>query len=914
MTECGNINATMSMMKSELLIIKTHKPQLPLDWIARPHLSGKLIEALRYKVVLVLAPAGYGKTTLVIEALRDFKKPAGWVSLDATDNIPGNFLTYFITALQNAVPAVCQPILDALQSPQPPPIDLLLTTLINSISHHEDDFVLVLDDYHTIESQAVHDAMTFIVEHLPPQVHLIIASRIDPPLPLARWRVKGEISEIRTGDLSFTIEDTETFFKKMTGIVLSEKDMAILESRTEGWVAGLKMAALSLQGKNDISGYIKAFSGSNRYILDYLAEEVLRQQPPGIKQFLLETSVLERMCGPLCDAITGLSDSQSILAQLEAANLFISPLDDERRWYRYHQLFATILHNQLVRDEPQKVNLLHRQASMWYEKEGLVEDAIGHSLRGGDNERAAVLLENEATHMLGQNRAVALLEYSSRIPEPVIMASPWLCVGFAWAALTVNKPEILMKMLSRAVEVLAESPDKLSPHNRANLQRIKGHTLSLQSFIAQAQGDMPLAIRLSEEANRELPTTGVDDLLARAVNSLNLGAYYQKTGDITKAIPLLEELIAAGRKIDYHYAVLAGLGSLAEIEMQLSRFDRVTNICNEAIEQSTRWGGAYPLPVTALIYVVLGQLNYEQNDLKGAADNLNKGIKLGENSFNLEPVLKGYLFLAKLLQAEGYPEKALEYIQHAENVGPWVVIPPEVHQLPAWKAWLALRQGNVAAAALWTKEQENSHPLAQLPSYQEEYAYLTLVRMKLAKSECQNLPLYLEGFIQHAEAQGRSAAVIEAIILKALAQDCLGETAEAVETLDQALALTEPAGYVHTFIDEGAPMSKLLQGIIKSGRHVDYATKLLGIITPPIPDQSLASNNPKTAAGLIEALSEREIEVLKLIAAGKSNKEIAADLYLAIGTIKKHTNNIFGKLGVESRTQAIARARELGII
>jgi LuxR family maltose regulon positive regulatory protein len=901
----------MPELKQELLITKTRQPLLTSGCVARPRLSSKLVKALKHKLVLLSAPAGYGKTTLVIEALRDYKKPIGWISLEASDNVPGNFWNYFILALQSVLPGVCQPVLNALQSPQPPPMEWLLTTIINSISGHDSDFALVLDDYHNIESPAIHEAVSFFIEHLPPQVHLVIASRIDPPLPLARWRVKGEVAEIRASDLSFTTDEATTFIKKAAGITLSEQDLSILENRTEGWVAGLKMAALSLQGKRDISGYIKAFSGSNRYIIDYLAEEVLNQQPSSIKQFLLETSILERMCGSLCDAVTERNDSQSILAQLEAANLFISPLDDERYWYRYHQLFATILHNQLVKDAPQQVNLLHQRASLWYEKKGLIEDAIGQSLQSGDNERAAILLENEAPRMLGQNQAVRLLEYTSRIPEPIILASPWLCVFFAWAALTANRPEILSKMLSRATEALSVVPEKLSLRSRTNLQRLKGHILSLQSFIAQAQDDMPRAIRLSEEANRELPATGIEDLLARAVNSLNLGGYYQKTGDITKAVPLLEELIAAGRKIDYHYAILAGQGSLADIYMQLSRFDRVVTICNEAIEQGAHWGGGYPLPVTSFSYVVLGQLEYEQNHLDSAADNLKKGVELGESSFFLEAVIKGYLIMVKLEQVRGNTDLAAEYIQRTEGLGPWVIVPPEVHHIPVVKAWLALQQGDITTALEWSRQQEISLPLSQLPNYQQEFAYLMLVRVKLALGNCRGIPSYLDEFIKNAERQERSAAVIEALILKALALDCLGDSDAAIDILDSTLSLAEPSGYVRIFIDEGERAAKLLRRIINAGKHVAYASKLLGIINQQLPDQS---SNRKTISGVVETLSERELEVLKLIASGKSNKEISSELFLAIGTVKKHTNNIFGKLGVESRTKAIARARELGII
>jgi len=320
----------MSVVKSELLVTKTRVPQSPLDWVERSRLSAKLREALRHKLALLSAPAGYGKTTLVIEALRDLKQPAGWVSLDATDNVLSNFLAYLIVALQDVVPATCQPILNALQSPQPPPTEWVLTAIINSTSSHKDDFVLVLDDYHVIESRAVHEALGFMVEHLPAQAHLVIASRSDPPLPLARLRVRGDLAEIRANELGFTTDEAAAFLKQAIGIGLSEQDLATLEGRTEGWIAGLKMAALSLRDKRDVSGFINDFSGSNRYIMDYLAEEVLSQQPANVKQFLLETSILERLCGPLCDAVTECTNSQAMLAQLGEANLFISPLDDQR--------------------------------------------------------------------------------------------------------------------------------------------------------------------------------------------------------------------------------------------------------------------------------------------------------------------------------------------------------------------------------------------------------------------------------------------------------------------------------------------------------------------------------------------------------------------------------------------------------
>jgi LuxR family maltose regulon positive regulatory protein len=904
----------MAFAESQLLVTKTRLPQLPPDWVARPRLSGKLNEALRHKLVLISAPAGYGKTTLLSETLHGLKKPVGWVSLDSSDNNPAIFWTYLVTALQNIMPGVCQPLLNTLQSPESPPASWLLTAFINSISSHEGDFILVLDDYHTIESPAIHEAVSFIVEHAPPQFHLVIASRIDPPLPLARWRVRGELAEIRADDLGFNLGEASELLTRVTGIGLSETDLTTLENRTEGWIAGLKMAALSLQGKRDISGYINAFSGSNRYILDYLAEEVLSQQPPGIKQFLLETSILERLCGPLCDAVTGCSDSQSVLVRLESSNLFITPLDDERRWYRYHQLFAIILHNQLVLSEPRQINRLHKRASIWYEKEGLTGEAIDHSLKGDDAERAVDILENEAPLMLGQSQAAKLLDYLPRIPQTLILSSPWLCTAFAWAALLTNRQEVLSKMLSRAIEALSESPEKLSPGSRANLHRIRGHTLSIQSFIAQAREDFTRAIQLSEEANRELPANDLDDLLARAVNSLNLAACYQKTGEITKAIPFLEELVAAGRRGKFFYAVLAAQGSLAEIEMQLSHTERAARICQEAIEQGTRWGSNCPLPGTALAYIVMGKLDYERNNLKSAAENLTRGISLARTDSSLDPMLKGYLHLAKLEQADGHAGSAIGYILQAENLGPWVIVSPEVPQIPAWKALLALRRNDAAVAHEWARQQEISTPLSQLPDFRQEFIYLTLVRIKIHKGECRDLPEKLDEFIRNAGGQGRKSAVIEALVLKALALDSLGEDAQARDTLERALSLAEPAGLIRLFLDEVPLVAKLLRHVTGGSRESEYALKLLSMIEPQPQDRSIHPSGSTTKGGFIEALSEREVEVLKLIAAGKSNKEIAAELFLAIGTVKKHTNNIFGKLGVESRTQAIARARELGTI
>jgi LuxR family transcriptional regulator, maltose regulon positive regulatory protein len=904
----------MSAANTQLLVTKTRLPQLPLDWMARERLSGKLVEAFRHRLVLVSAPAGYGKTTLVNETLRECGRPAGWVSLDAGDNNPANFWTYFIMALQSIRPAVCQPVINALRSMQPPPASWISTAIINSLSEITDDFILVLDDYHTIASPSIHEAVSFLVDHFPPQAHLVLITRSDPPLPLARWRVKTELSEIRAAELGFNLEEAAVFLKKNTGLTLAGSDLSALEERTEGWIAGLKMAALSLQGKKDTSAYVKEFSGSNRYILDYLAEEVLRQQPPEVNLFLLESSILERLSGPLCDAVTGRQDSQVLLDKLETANLFITALDDERHWYRYHQLFAAILRNQLAKTTPLKVYLLHQRASLWFEKDGHTQEAFDHALLSNDIERAASLVEAAAGDMLGRHQAVALLDYASQLPEKLLQANPWLCTSFAWAALMANKPDTLTGMLARVDTALAGDPDLLSPTSRSNLRRIRGHTLSVKSFMAQARDDTSLAIQLSEEADYELPGNELDDLLARAVNSMNLTTCFQKKGEVARAIPYLEDLAAAGRKINYHYPVLSALGALAEIEMELAHSERAAALCREAIEHATQWGGTCPLPSAAMAYVILGQLKYEQNDLAEAAENIKKGIDLGEANYNREPVLKGFLTLARLSQAQGKPEEARKYIKLAENMGPWVNVPPEVQQIPARQARLDLLQGNIAACRGWAAEQQKSLPLDKSPDYRQEFMYLTVIMARIAGGQCREIPQYLDDFILNARQQDRTTAVIEALILKALALDCLGKETDAAGSFDHALLLAEAAGYCRIFFDQGMQVTQLLRKAAAGGKSAGYSARLLKMLVQPETQPTLQPGGAKAATGLIEALSERESEILKLIASGKTNKEIASRLFLAVGTVKKHTSNIFGKLGVESRTGAVARARDLGLI
>ena len=891
-----------------MLATKLRLPSPPVQRVQRPGLVSILKAGLDDRLVLVSAPAGYGKTTLLAEVLTGLCQPVGWVSLDEGDNDVSRFWAYLINALKTVSPEIGRSIPSLLQSHQPPPMEWMLKTLLNDIANFAAEFVIVLDDYHEIESSSIHESLGFFVEHLPPQVHFVISSRIDPPLPLSRLRVRGQLTEIRAGDLRFTPDETSDFLNRLMGLNIKGKDLRTLESRTEGWIAGLKMAGLSLKGKDDVSGFIADFSGSNRYVMDYLTEEVLNQQPPELRSFLIQTSILDRLNGSLCDAVTRNSGSEATLAELEKANLFITPLDDERRWYRYHQLFTNLLRNHLKREEPLLEPVLHLRASLWFEREGFLEKAIDHAMLAMDAPRGADLLEKASINMVGESRIAPLLSYMARFGEKLVDERPWLCVSFAWAALLANNRELLASMLGKAEAALSAHPNQFSALSQKNLHRIRGHVLAIRGYIAQAQGNTANTIAFSEESARALPA---DDLLAQSANWLNLGIAHWKTGDIAKAVRYIKEAEEVGRRAGNYYVALAAQGYLAELNIQAGELAQAADLCERAIKSGNEWGKGSPLPGTALAYVVLGQVRYEQNQLEEAATNLQRGIELGEVGYYGIPVLIGNIHLARLKLAAGDTDGALKSLEEAEKVLPQAGRAREAGQLPAWCARLALRRGDIEAAQAWVASQAAAGN-DNTPGYGSEFDYLTTTRIVLARGKAEDrLPVFtrLAGL---AAAQNRTGSVIEITLLQALVLQSMGNKSEALAAIEVALQAAASRGYVRTFVDEGAPLQKLLSSYLANGKQRDYAAILLKAMAAP--SAEIQQTREPAAAGLVEPLSQRELEVLRLIAAGKSNRDIAEQLFLAIGTVKKHTNNILGKLGAESRTQAVACARQLNLI
>jgi LuxR family maltose regulon positive regulatory protein len=880
-------------MATPLLNTKLYIPSVRPELVPRPRLTERLNEGMTRKLTLVSAPAGFGKTALLSEWIhcRGGVTPplqARWVSLDKDDSDPARFWTYFVAALQTVKADVGKAILAAFQSPQPPPMETVLTALINEIAAIPDPLVLVLDDYHLIEAQPIHSALAFLLDHLPPQMHLIIAGRADPPLPLARLRGRGQLTELREADLRFTSDEAAVFLNEVMGLGLSAGDVATLAARTEGWIAGLQMAALSMQGREDIPGFIAAFTGSHRYILDYLIEEVFQQQPADVQDFLLKTSILDRFTAPLCDTVTEREDSHDMLPSLERANLFIVPLDESRQWYRYHRLFADLLRHRLdMVCGSKRVALLHAQASQWYETNGFPADAVHHALAAHDWERAATLVHDVSGSLMIRGEVTTLVGWLQALPDEVVHARPRLCLECSW-------PLILTGQLDAAESYLGQA-EQAAQDDAAFL----GGIVAAQAYIARTRGDARRTIELSQRALTLLPQ---DDLSSRSIVALNLGLAHWHRGHLAEAEQALTEADHAALQSGNNHVRLMALGTLGPIQAAQGKLHQATVLCRQAIrlgEQS---------PAIALAHNELSALLYEWNDLEAAADHLRRGIELSQRSGNVELQTGGYRMLACLKQAQGDASGALAALQEAHQLARDHDVTPFVHaRNAACHAQIALAQDDVATAVHWAEQvTEDADAFPLYP-----FLRLTPARLLLAQNQKAAAAEQLEALYDKAVRAGWQFGVVEVRALQALAAPTL---TAALTFLAEALTLAQPEGYVRTFVDKGEPMATLLREAASQGIAPEYASKLLaacgvseygGMEVPP---PSLHTQP------LIEPLSERELEVLQLLADGLTNQEIAQALCVSVNTVKTHLKNIYGKLGVHSRREAAAKARELNLL
>ena len=897
-----------------LLATKLHVPRPRTHLIPRAHLVERLQQGVARALTLVSAPAGFGKTTLLAQWLAESGLPVAWLSLEAADNDPTRFLSYLIAALQTLDAQLGTTALAMLRTPQPPRPAAVLAVLVSELTSRDTgDFALVLDDYHVITAESIQRGMAFLLEHLPPQLHLVLATRADPPLPLARLRAQGQLCEVRTADLRFGVAEASAFLQTVMGLALPPEAIATLERRTEGWIAGLQLAALSLQGRADISGFLAAFTGSHRYVLDYLSDEVLARQDTSVQQFLLHTCILERLSGPLCDAVTEQEGSQAMLEALYRANLFVVALDDERGWYRYHHLFAEVLRRHLQRAEPMLVPDLHRRASTWYEQHDLPAEAVQHALAVPDAELAARLIEPIALPVALAGQLSTVLGWLNALPEALVQTRPFLCLYHAGLLMLTNELEAAEARLQDAERgIQTEMPAEQA-------RTIQGWVLAQRGIIASFAGDIPYAVSLARQALELLPET---EVIPRVTATLAVTFAYQEHGDVTLATE--HEIAAAHAFIstsDIPLASVSSMARLARLHVMQGRLQQAAAIYEQLERVVSRPQVSQAVFGSIFHCFDFGDLLREWNELDAAKTHLLQGMALVNKPRAVEPfvVTRGYIALARLQQAQGNSHEALATLDTLASLTEQRHFPAHlVTQGAAVRAQLELAQGNLAAAIRWADSSGLSAEDDDL-RYPREGAYLALARVRIAQARAdpeapflQDALHLLDRLLQEAEAKARMNSVLEILALRALALEAQGDRTSALSTLERVLVLAAPEGYIRLFVDEGAPMLALLRQTYARSRVPGYVATLLKAFG----EQNLLAL-PLTSVRptpLAEPLTGRERDVLRLLLEGASNREIARRLILSVNTVKRHIYNLCGKLGVQSRAQAIIRARTLTLM
>jgi LuxR family maltose regulon positive regulatory protein len=886
-------------MSGDLLQTKLYVPAVRPNLVPRPQLISRLNHGLRsgHKLTLLSAPAGFGKTTLISEWIAGCERPSAWLSLDEGDNEPTHFLRCFVASLQRIAPNIGQAVLAGLQSPQPPSTQAILTTLLNEIATLPNSFALVLDDYHVIDAQPIDKVLTFLLEHLPPQMHLVITTREDPDVPLARLRARSQLTELRAADLRFTPGEAAAFLHQVMGLNLSAKEVATLETRTEGWIAGLQLAALALQGQISRQGnknaqdFIDSFSGSHRYVLDYLIEEVLKQQSESVQTFLLQTAVLERLSGSLCDALTGQGNGQTTLEMLDHANLFIVPLDGERRWYRYHHLFADLLRQRLQQGTDERaVADLHIRASQWYENNDLALEAFHHAVAANDVERAARLVEGEGVPLHFRGVVFPILNWLASLPTAVLDARPVLWVMYASALSMVGQMADVEEKLQAAEAALQDAvPDD-------KVRNLIGHIAAIQALLAAVQNQPDAIIT---QSHRALEFLHPDNTAVRTATIWKLGIAYHLQGDRAAARRAYSEAISASQasgNLVINISATSGLGNIQEAENQLHQAAQTyRRILQQAGDR---------LPVAAIeAHLGLARVCYAWNDLDAVQQHGEQGIQLAQQLGDNDRFVLYKVILARLKLAQGDMAGAAAFWAEADRFARRHHFENRLPEVAAAQVVTLIRQGDLAAAA--DLAQAHGLPLSQ-------------ARVHLAQGNPNVALSLLEPLRQQVEAKGWQDERLQVMVLQALAYQAGGDGGTAVQLLSKSLALAEPGGIIRLFVDEGPPMAALLQRLkVEDVRFAlsevegmkEYVSQLLAAF-----DEGGIQPATTTAQPLLDPLSERELEILTLIAAGLKNKEIAEQLVISLNTVLYHNKNIYGKLGVNKRTQAIAKARKLNLI
>ena len=944
-------------MPAPILATKLYVLQPRPGIVSRPRLIDQLNAGLAKgaKLTLISAPAGFGKTTMTNEWITQRERPVAWLSLDEGDNDPTRFLTYFISALQTIAPKVGEEVLLVLQSPQPPPVETILINLLNEIISIPHNFIFVLDDYHLTDSKAVDNALTFLIEHQPPQMHLVITTREDPNLPLARLRVRDQLTELRAADLRFTSSEAAEFLNQVMDLHLSTEDIAALEDRTEGWIAGLQLAALSMRDNQDVHRFIQAFAGDNRYIVDYLIEEVLQRQPEEVRSFLLRTSILDRLNGSLCDAVMRHQDSSARLEALQRGNFFLIPLDDKRHWYRYHHLFADVLHMHLMAEQPDQVPALHRRASEWYEQNGSSADAIRHALAGGDFERAADLVELASPAMSRNRQEAILLGWLQSLPDELLQYRPVLGVTYAHVLMASGELEGVEARLQDAERWLnttadmGERPDASSAEmvvvDKEEFRRLPGMIAIARAGLALARGDVPGTVTY---AQRALDLAPEDDHMTRGGAAGFLGLAYWTSGDLEAAHRTYADGMASLQKAGNISDAINGATTLAAIRIAQGRLHDAMRTYEQALQLAMEHGTpGFAVRGTADMYVGMSEILRERNDLHAATQHLLRSKEMGEHTGFPENRYRWRVAMARIRHAQGDLEGALEMLDEAERLY-MSDFSPNVHPIAAWKTRVWVAQGRLAEALGWARKQGLS--AEDELSYLREFEHITLARILLARYGSDHIDSaiheaigLLERLLKAAQEGGRMGSVIEILLLQALAQHMQGDIPAALLPLGQALTLAEPEDYVRIFLDEGEPMRLLIEDL--RGKIVDgsfavsqsqpmellpYIERLLRSFSTGQTSTTDQQHSPALAPvgrrlgvqvspilpieNLVEPLSQRELEVLRLLKTELSGPEIARELTIALSTVRTHTESIYSKLNVKTRRAAVKRAIELNLI
>ncbi len=904
-----------------LLATKLHVPRPQPGFVPRPRLVQTLSQGLARGRVLISAPAGFGKTSLLADWARSGGRPVAWLGLDAGDNDPARFWRYVVAALDQARPGIAERLGPLLGSPAPRSFEGLVTALINEFadSPGRHEVLLVLDDYHLVEAGLVHESVSFLLENLPPGLLLVVSGRADPPLPLARLRARGQLAEMRAAKLRFTAEEAAALLGA-AGPVLPDTAVVALTARTEGWAAGLQLAALSLRGRTDAAGFVAAFSGSHRFVLDYLADEVLNRQPGQVRAFLLETSVLERLSGELCDTVTGRTGSQAMLCHIERAGLFLVPLDEVRGWWRYHHLFADLLRARLEQEQPGRVQELHRAAAAWSDEHDLGNDAVRHALAAGDAAWAARLVERYVGSLLRRGEGATLRRWLSVLPAELLRTRPRLCLAQAFIAVVGGQVEAIEQPLDDAERAFAatggQPPEPPVGPVGGVLANVPAGIAFLRAELARLRGDAARAVDWDRQALAQL---GENDFYLRTLVRASLAAADWLRGQLGQAERGLAGTLAERRAAGEGYLATRVCHDLGQAQRAQGNLDAALATYRQALDITGEMVSGQP-PHLGMAHVGVAEVLYERDELAAALDHATRGVTLSRRLAFTPPLAAGLVILARIRQAHGDAAAAMAAMGEAGQVELSPQVVALLNPVPSQRARLLLAQGEVTAARLWAKAAGLSPE--DEPDYPREPAYLLLARVLLSQDRAGLALTLLQRLQATAASQGRIGNVIEIQALRALALAARGDHADALGALAEGVTLACPQGYIRVFADEGAPMRALLTRLAAAQRDQrapardidpDYLAALLrvgGQAGAALPSRRAAGALP----GLAEPLTDREAEVLRLLAAGKSNQRIAHELVVALDTVKKHVTHVLGKLGAANRTEAVARARQLGLI